>query len=376
VIAGAHVVMVSWRDPAHPRAGGAERYTAQVAEALRDAGARVTWLAPLVDGRDASERHEGIAIERRGRGVLQVPAAAAFLRRRRGTIDLVIDQANGYPMFTQLGHRGPRLLLIHQLAREIWFLHAPWPLAVVGYALEPWLLRPYRDTTTITVSASTRADLERWGFRDVRVVPNAVSAPEPALPRDPPWPPHFVGIGRLVRSKRFDHLLLAFEEVRAALPEARLTLIGDGRGPYADALVARIAATPGAQFERGASEARKWRVLAEGTALVATSMREGWGIVVSEAHAAGTPSIAYDVPGLRDSTRDGVDGLTCPPRSSAAARAMLRLASDPGLWRRCHEGALAAAAEQTPTRQREALLAVVGEALSGRASSGLPLDRP
>jgi glycosyltransferase involved in cell wall biosynthesis len=362
-LVGAHAVMVSWRDPAHPRAGGAERYTEQITAVLAEAGMRVTWLAPAVAGAPTIEQRCGVRIVRTGRGAMHVVAAADFLRRRRGSVDLVIDQANGYPMFTYLAYSGPRLLLVHQLAREIWFLHAWWPIAALAYVLEPAMLRPYRGTTTITVSASTRTDLQRLGFRDVRIVPNAVAASEAPLPRERPWPPHFVAIGRMVPSKRFGHLLSAFDEVRAAIPDARLTLLGSGLGAHADELIARVARTTNARLERSVSEERKWRVLAGATALVATSTREGWGITVSEAHAVGTPSVAYDVPGLRDSTRAGVDGLLCSPTPSDAARAMVRLASEDALWRRCHDGALAAAVRQTPDAQRSALLDVVREAL-------------
>jgi glycosyltransferase involved in cell wall biosynthesis len=38
-------------------------------------------------------------------------------------------------------------------------------------------------------------------------------------------------------------------------------------------------------------------------------VREGWGLVVSEANAMGTPAVAYDVPGLRDSVIDNVTGV-------------------------------------------------------------------
>ena len=49
---------------------------------------------------------------------------------------------------------------------------------------------------------------------------------------------------------------------------------------------------------------------------VATSVREGWGLVVSEAAALGTPTVAYDVPGLRDSTR-AAGGVVVPPTPDA-----------------------------------------------------------
>ena len=44
-------------------------------------------------------------------------------------------------------------------------------------------------------------------------------------------------------------------------------------------------------------------------------MREGWGLVVTQANAMGTPAIGYDVPGLRDSTRYDETGINVIEKS-------------------------------------------------------------
>jgi glycosyltransferase involved in cell wall biosynthesis len=45
--------------------------------------------------------------------------------------------------------------------------------------------------------------------------------------------------------------------------------------------------------------------------ILVPAVREGWGLVVTEANAMGTPAIGYDdVPGLRDSIRHGETGIT------------------------------------------------------------------
>ena len=61
------------------------------------------------------------------------------------------------------------------------------------------------------------------------------------------------------------------------------------------------------------------------------SPKEGWGITVMEAAACGTPSLASNSPGLRDSVRDGQTGILVPHRDAGRlAQEMLRLAADPG----------------------------------------------
>jgi glycosyltransferase involved in cell wall biosynthesis len=252
------------------------------------------------------------------------------------------------------------LVLIHQLARELWFFEAPWPVALPGWLLEPVWLWLHRHRHAVTVSDSTARDLRRFGFRGVSVVPVSVELPAPPRDRRPPDPPLFVALGRLVRMKRFEHALRAFELFRAECPDARLVLMGRGDTPYARRLAACAERIPGVRVLRDASESDKARLLAMATALVATSVREGWGIMVTEAHAWGTPTLAYHVPGLRDSTHDGRDGLLTLPRPDALAAAMRRVASDAALWQALSRGARADA-ERHGDRDLEAGFAEVVE---------------
>ena len=64
---------------------------------------------------------------------------------------------------------------------------------------------------------------------------------------------------------------------------------------------------------------------------VAPSLAEGWGLTVLEANSAGTPAVAYDVPGLRDSVRDKITGWLAPQDTSLATTlsAALDELSDP-----------------------------------------------
>jgi len=87
-------------------------------------------------------------------------------------------------------------------------------------------------------------------------------------------------------------------------------------------------------FWGGVSSSDKLRLMSEAHALLMTSVREGWGLVVTEANACGTPAIVYDVPGLRDSVRAEVTGLVVPPRPASLSTAMIRMTSDRELYDR------------------------------------------
>ena len=109
--------------------------------------------------------------------------------------------------------------------------------------------------------------------------------------------PTVVFIGRLSANKRPEHAIRAFGLVRRQLPDAQMWVIGSGPE---EARLRRMAG-PGVAFLGRVPEEEKHERLGRAHALVATSVREGWGLVVTEAAASGTVAIGYDVPGLRDS---------------------------------------------------------------------------
>jgi glycosyltransferase involved in cell wall biosynthesis len=101
----------------------------------------------------------------------------------------------------------------------------------------------------------------------------------------------------LSRNKRPDHAIDAFERLRESRPDAQLWMMGDG--PMRSDLERRSG--EGVEVLGRVPFAERQQRLARSHVLVATSVREGWGLNVSEAAALGTPTIGYAVDGLRDS---------------------------------------------------------------------------
>ena len=88
------------------------------------------------------------------------------------------------------------------------------------------------------------------------------------------------------------------------------------------------------------SKARRRRhLLARASLVVMASVREGWGLVVTEANALGTPAVVYDRPGLRDSTVDGRTGLVTDSDPVALGAGIRLLLTDPDLYQRMSAGA-------------------------------------
>lgn len=277
-------------------------FTEQVARALISRGHTVTLFAAAVDGQPEHEVVEGVEIVRKG-GRLGVYRAARryWSRQPPGSFDVVVDEINTRPFLTPRWIRNtPVVALIHQLAREIWSYETPFPLSLVGrHVLEPWWLRAYRDVPAMTVSSSSAESLVRYHqWRDVTVIPEGYTPhPVPNVAKE--CDPTVVFLGRLVAMKRPDDVLEAFRLLRAQLPPARLWMIGEG--PLLPQL--RGVGTAGVEFLGRVDREELLHRLTRAHVLVSTSVREGWGLNVSEAAACGTSSIAYAVPGLIDSVQ-------------------------------------------------------------------------
>jgi glycosyltransferase involved in cell wall biosynthesis len=308
-----------------------------------DAGHQVEWFAASFPGAAPEELLDGIRIVRRGRQwTVHWRAFRHYRGALRGRFDVVIDQINTMPFFTPLWAQVPTLALIWQLAREVWWYESHFPMNAIGYVLEPLYLRFYRRTPVLTFSASTASDLRRLGFTaEITVVPVGI---EPVELEDVPKKrePTFVYVGRLAPSKRIGEIVKAFALFRQKAGEGRLELIGNGSTAYVselERLISHLGMTDCVELSGWLTGADKHRRMAEAHALVMASAREGWGLVVTECNACGTPAVVYNVPGLRDSVRHLETGIVVRPCPQCLADGMLQLVSDPDLYRRLEQEA-------------------------------------
>jgi glycosyltransferase involved in cell wall biosynthesis len=160
-------------------------------------------------------------------------------------------------------------------------------------------------------------------------VDSSYYTPDPTTPRFDP--PRFVYIGRLKRYKGVEILLEALAIARRDRPDLTVDIAGSGDDRPRLEQVARDSGVADAvRFLGFVDDATKLSLLRRAVANVFPSPKEGWGITVMEAAACGTPSLASDSPGLRDSVRDGITGHLVPHGDAAAlARWMVKLAGDP-----------------------------------------------
>lgn len=339
------ILILSWRDPQNPKAGGAELFTHEVARRLVAGGDTVEWFTAMFPGAAHEMELDGIHIVRGGRQwSVHLAAMRRYRQRLRGSFDVVIDEVNTIPFFTPRWADIPHLLLIFQLAREVWWHESVFPISAIGYAAEPFYLRPYRNTAALTISASTEADLRSLGFAGtITVLPMGLEPMVvPSVPKATATT--FLYVGRMAPSKRVHEIILAFDVYRSAGRDARLWLIGDGEKKYVETLhklVNRLGMVEVVQFLGRVPSEEKHDRMARAHVLLMASVREGWGLSIVEANVCGTPAVVYDVPGLRDAVRDGETGFVVPATPTSLAEGMARLTADPVRYKQIADAARA-----------------------------------
>jgi glycosyltransferase involved in cell wall biosynthesis len=137
----------------------------------------------------------------------------------------------------------------------------------------------------------------------------------------------FVMIGRLERRKHYDHAIAAFKIVAKYRPNYKLVIIGDG--PLRSELkhLVRKYGLEGNVFLLGSvDEETKIKLLSRAEALIHLGYPEGFGIVIIEALATGTPVIAYDVPPINEVVKNGATGILVEKDSiTSLARAVMNI---------------------------------------------------
>jgi glycosyltransferase involved in cell wall biosynthesis len=300
-------------------------------------------------GGAAIDEQDGFRIRRVGtRWTVYWHAWRLYRQELAGRYDFVVDEINAMPFFCRLYVKEPNVVLIHQLTREVWFYQISQWIGWLGYLLEPAYLALLAPARTVTVSESTAAGLRRYGFgrrRPIHIISEGTRMP--LLPelddRLKAVRPTWLVLGGIRPMKRTMQALRAFEIARAGRPDLRLVIAGgpaDRYGREVERAARESAFAADIAWEGAVSDERKIELMTAAHLLLVTSVREGWGIIVTEANRRGTPVAAYDVPGLRDSVRDRVTGRLSPAGDiPALARTALDLTFDRDQYRRLQRAA-------------------------------------
>ena len=373
VVPPLRVTILNWRDTTHPEGGGSERYVEKIAADLVADGCRVEVWCARHRGSPARNERDGVTFRRVGGRLTVYPRALAGLawaRLNGRSPDVVVDVQNGVPFFARLVAGVPVVVLVHHVHREQWHVVFGRMLAGLGWWMESRAApRVNRGCQYIAVSEVTRRELIGLGVRggDIAVVHNGNSPiPETSMRRDPD--PSLVVLGRLVPHKRVEVALEVLARLAPHLPGLRQRVIGDGwwRGRM-EREATLLAIRDKVTFTGHVDEETKQRLLAWSWVLLAPSVKEGWGLMVTEAAAHGVPAVAFrGAGGLDESILNGRTGLLAATFDEFLAGAFALL-TDQRLRVRLGE---AARAHSTTYSWRTASRSVLQ--LLQRAASGMP----
>lgn len=314
--------------------GGGERLYRAYAERLQRSGRSVDYLTTVQwDDRPVGEPFHVVPVTGRLRlygpnGVRRTAAALAFawglfksLRRRRKEYDAVIVSGlpvlNVFAVRAALARSGVRVVVdyLEVWGRNQWAEYAGPLTGTVA-----WLLQ--RAAIALTETATCHSQLTARQLRTERyrgellISPGLIedSAGAEFVP-SPGAPPYVLYAGRHIPDKQVDKLPAAVAHARRSLPDLRLVILG--MGPTSDAVrdaVARADGTSWADLPGFVSEERLEELMANAACLVNPSRREGYGLVVVEASAHGTPVVLVEGSGnaATELIAPGVNGFLAP----------------------------------------------------------------
>jgi len=345
------VHVLAWRDLVDIEAGGSELHAAHVLSAWAEAGLDVTMRTSYAQGHPYTGSRDGYRVVRKhGRFMVFPTTVLSEIIGSQGPRDAVVEIWNGVPFLTPLWAGHPRSAWIHHVHRDMWEMVLEPGLARAGKFFEHRLAPPlYRRTPIVTLSESSRHEIvEYLGLpaANVRVVPPGID------PRFSPSgsrsaEPLVVAVGRLMPSKRFGDLIDAMVEVRLRVPDARLVIVGEGyERPDLEAHIAHHDARSWVRLAGRVSDEELLDLYRRAWLVASASVAEGWGMTLTEAAACGTPSVATDIAGHRDSVAPGLSGLLAPDLRTLAS-SIADVLSDGSLRQRLSEGSLAHAATFT-----------------------------
>jgi glycosyltransferase involved in cell wall biosynthesis len=331
------VLVLNERDPRHPNAGGAEVHVHEIFRRLAARSYAVTQLVSRGAGTSERETLDGIEIRRLGRIRSYYPQVAWTCARetRAGRYDVVVECLNKVPFFSPVYSAVPVMAICHHLFGEVAFQQVPWPIASAVWTAEQLIPALYRRCQVVSISDSSRDELVARGLRRelVRVSHCGIERPAVEVDTERPRALRVAYLGRLEPYKNVDVMLRAMAQLADRFPQAEILVIGRGSAQRElEALARELGIAGRTRFTGFVSDEERNELLLSSRVCVCPSEKEGWGLTVIEANATGTPVVATDAPGLRDSVRDGETGFLAPTRSvEAFAEHIGRLLDDDAL---------------------------------------------
>jgi glycosyltransferase involved in cell wall biosynthesis len=366
------MLIINWRDIKNPLAGGAEVYLQEIFRRIVARGHGVTQLAVRFPGASETESIDGIRVIRFGGA--QTFNFAVWRRLNRTLksehYDIVIDDQNKIPFYSPWFCDKPVLILMMHMFRKSIFTEVSFPFAAYVYLAESLIPHCYKNNQFAVLSPSSSRDLLAFGIpaeRQTIIPPGTDTArfrPDPSLKREN----LILHVGRLKRYKSTDQLLQAAKLLSAKRQDFRVKIVGDGDDlPRLRALSAELALDRFVEFTGFVPEEDKIKLYRQSALLVENSIKEGWGLIVMEANACGTPVVSSRSPGLVDAVDEGRTGFLYQYGNvPELAQRIEQLLDNPALRAEMGRNAIAWAAKYTWDHAADAMLKVIERVVAQR----------
>ncbi|MDR2577688.1 MAG: glycosyltransferase family 4 protein [Chitinispirillales bacterium] len=311
------ILILNWRDMEHPEAGGAEVHFAEIFSRLANNGHAVTLLTTRFKGCEDDTVYRGIEVLRRGNNFVfnwEAPSIIKKLLKTGRSYDCIIDDVNKLPFFSN--RRFPSIpcgvFFHHLFGKTVFGLTNP-PMALYVYLMEKLCGRGYRKIECCAVSPSTAEELVKIGFDESKltVIENGIDTGRYCIDKTVKREDDLlIYVGRLKKYKRVDNIFEAMSILEKKGRKLRLAVVGTGDDlPRLKKRARELGVDGRVDFAGFVNEDEKIKLLRKAAIFVNPSEKEGWGITNIEAAACGTPVVANNAPGLRDSVVNNETGL-------------------------------------------------------------------
>lgn len=304
-----NILILNWRDPKNPFAGGAEKLNFEILKPFLDRGDSVIWYAQSAEGLSNKEVISGMKVIRFGNTISNILAWPFFLYSGKfGKIDFIIDSIHGTGYLSSIvAPKIKKIILICEVAQNIWEEMYSFPINKLGKIWEKVMLWFYKKNKFWTISNSTKNDLVSFGIpsKNIKILPMGFDVIRlnniPAKYKQPTA----LFVGRLAEMKGIkDAIRAIFELNMDSSLKWSLNVVGKGEKKYEKELkefVLKLGINKHVRFLGYVNEKKKFEEMAKAWVLLVPSSREGWGMIVPEANYVGTPAIGYNSPGLSES---------------------------------------------------------------------------
>lgn len=341
-----HILILNWRDLKNPSSGGAEILTHEMAKRWTKKGHKVTQLSSRFRGSLGEEVIDGVRIIRMGTWwSVHVLVFFYYLFNLRGRVDVTIDEVHFFPFFSALYVREKTVLLACEVANKLFFEIFPYPLALIGRVFEKLYLILYKNISVLAISPSTKRALIAEGFKEnnITILPMGITLPKtlPSLRKEKS--PTIIFVGRLLKVKGIEDAIRLCSNLKKEFGDIKLWVVGRGEESYErkiKKLVKDLNLKEDIEFLGFVSEDKKFEMMQRAHILIAPSIKEGFGLTILEAGIVGTPAVVYNVEGLRDVVKNGINGLLVNTNINSMAEKVKNLFFNKELYEKLQQGAI------------------------------------